>query len=451
MKKTIFFYLATFLINSMICLAFLMTVSAIPQSAVETNARESADYFMEHPLFEMCKGDLLNFKKDNYADCISTSIAYHLGEKGVYEAVICADYNDGGDENVNEAFYREMYDISSQTESYSRYWHGSAGIIRMLLLFTDIEGIRWIVAAAGILLNAGLVIALICTRHEEVGIIYVLSFIAVNGVFSLSCLEYAFIFCIVPITGLILVFYKKIRCEKYVGLLFLSAGMFTAFFDFLTAETLTLTIPLAMYYMMAVCDKSETINQAVSKNSSKVKAQWGVMIKSAASWLAGYGGMFLLKWLLAFLYLGKNAFYEAFEAVKERMGTDLGAATPVMEEGVSGIKGFGGILLRNLGCLYWGDSDLKVSTVWLITAIVVGVLFSFWFITGKEAVERFHYPLWIFMAAIPYIRYAIVFNHSFIHYFFTYRAQMVTVMVVLYIMYRTTWLSEWHEKRRRKE
>ena len=126
MKKTVFYLPVTFAVTACICLLVMILAACIPQTAIEENARLSAKYFYEVPLFEMSAGDLQNFKKDNYADCISSGIAYHLGEGNPYVAVLRADYNRAPRENVNVSFYRHMQGETVAVESYSRYWHGQA-------------------------------------------------------------------------------------------------------------------------------------------------------------------------------------------------------------------------------------------------------------------------------------------------------------------------------------
>ena len=39
----------------------------------------------------------------------------------------------------------------------------------------------------------------------------------------------------------------------------------------------------------------------------------------------------------------------------------------------------------------------------------------------------------IILAAVPYLRYAVLYKHSSIHYFFTFRAQMPAVFLICYV------------------
>lgn len=444
MKKTFILYPIIFITTAMACMVFLMGTALIPQEAVYDNAKQSAVYFQEAPLFEYCVGELENFRRDNYADCISTSIAYHFGEGSIYEAVIRSDFNHVSGENVNDSFYREVEGEEVETEPYSRYWHGSAGVIRLLLTVMDIQTIRYVITAVGIILNAGLVIALMRKQQKALGVIYTFAFLLVNGMFALGCLEYGFVFLLVPVAGLLFLTEKWRNNFTKISLTFLVIGTLTAFFDFLTTETLTFTVPFVIYYIAVY----RTNASAKEPDSGKEKRKaWLVFLKSGLCWCAGYAGMFLCKWFLATGLLGKDALLTTYDSVKERISGDVNVVTDSLKETATLTERLQGLFIRNLGCLYWGDNDMKVTTVLLITFIIVALLAGFWYMTRKEY-KKDGLGILIAVSMVPYVRFLLLSNHSYIHYFFTYRAQMVTIMVILYIIYDTTVLSERIKRRK---
>lgn len=439
MKKTILFSLTTFVLTACICLLFMIVSASIPQKAIEENARKSAEYFYETPLFQMSAGDLQNFKKDNYADCISAGIAYHLEGENPYIAVLSADCDRVEGENVNISFYRRMQGEEVTTESYSRYWHGSAGLIRILYLFMDIQTMRYVVTTVGLVLHMLLILCLMRRKQVALGIIYGFAFLLVNGVFALECLEYAFVFILVPIASLFLL-HKKIGQDPVkVQLTFIVIGVLTAFFDFLTTETLTFTIPFTIYYIMVYNIKMSETDR---------RKNWLMFLRSGASWVVGYGGMFLLKWILVALALGKDAWKEALSSATERMVGEVSLTLDTAGEKADWIERIQGIATRNLGCLYWGNSDMQVVTVVIITLVVATVLAVFWYLARKEKVRMPGAGVLAVVALIPYVRFLLLSNHSYIHYFFTYRAQMVTVLIILYLIYATTFLSESIKRRK---
>ena len=432
MKKTLFISLATFLITAGLCLLFMILTACIPQTAIEENAARSAQYFYEIPLFEMSAGDLQNFKKDNYADCITAGIAYHLAGDNPYVSVMSADYNRVPGENVNVSFYRQMQGESVLVESYSRYWHGQAGMVRMLYLLMDVQHMRYVMTAVGIALHMAVALVLMRKKQIAMAVIYGLAFLLVNGIFALECFEYASVFLLMPAATLFLLHKRIAEHPEKVRLTFVVIGVLTAFFDFLTAETLTFTIPFTIYYIMVYNNKVAEIDSRKS---------WRMLLHSGVAWFGGYAGMFLLKWILSAVTLGWTAWDSAFGSVAERIGGEVSLTANVAGEKADMAERIQGIFTRNLGCLYWGDSDMQVQSVIIITIAVILVLAGFWYLAREKRISMRGMGVPAVVAAIPYVRFLMISNHSYIHYFFTYRAQMVTVLIILYLIYSTTFLS----------
>ncbi len=429
--------LAVFVITSVICFLFLVLCACIPQEVIRENALESAEYFKQTPLFEYCVGDFENFKRDNYADCITTGIAWHFDEKHPFYSVIAADYAYAEERNVNDTLYESVAGGSADTISYSRYWHGSAGVLRILLCFMSIENIRCMMMVAGILLHIAVAICLFRKEQKALSVAYIVGFLVVNGGFALNCLEYGFVFLLMPIAVLVLLCLKGEQKDDIAVRIFMIIGVLTVFFDFLTAETLTFTIPFAVYYIM-------------SHKGSK-KQSWLFFLRSGVNWCIGYAGMFLLKWILAAVVLGKEAFLDALDMAAERVGGEVSISANMAGEQAGLAERILGIFTRNTGCLFWGTTDMSVKTVTITVVVVVVVLGVFWYLARKEKVQFEKSGILIMIALLPYIRLLALSNHSYIHYFFTYRAQMVTVMVILYMIYETTFLSVKREKTRKRK
>ncbi len=446
MKKTLFFYLTVFISTVLICLLFLLVAAMIPQDKVSANALKSAEYFYNEALFENKVGKFENFKIDNYADCISTGIAWHLGEGGDYHAVISAAYNSLPDENVNVSFYREMHGEEVEKENYSRYWHGSAGVIRFMLMFTDIKVIRYIIAGLGILLNLALVAVLIRKKQVVLGVAYMLAFLLVNGVFALTCMEYAFIFLLVPVATIFLIQNSKMQHRRNAQATFLAIGMLTTYFDFLTTENLTFTVPFVVYYLVVKEPKEREAERKAQR-----KDNWFFLLKSGICWCVGYLGMFLAKWGLSAVTLGKGVFFDSASHAMERVSGDVNLTLNAVGEKANLAERLQGIFQRNLGCLYWNSQDVKEGTVIIITLVVVAVLGSFWYMARKEKYEYDKAVLLCVVALIPFLRFLVLSNHAYIHYFFTYRALLVTVMLLIYLIYETTFLSNVKGKNRRRK
>ncbi len=445
MKKTLLLYPIVFAIVAGVCFLFLLGVSQIPQEKIQVHAKESAERFMELSLFDYAVGHLENFKRDNYADCISTGIAYHLGEGDAVSAVLGAFYNRVPGENVNVSFYREMSGNEVETENYSRYWHGSAGVIRFLLTGMNVEAMRLTALALGMFLNAFVIFALVGKKQTALGVSYGLAFCLVNGGFALTCLEYAFVFLLMPLFVLILLFFGTKIGEKKIPVFFMVFGMLTVFFDFLTAETLTFTVPFAVYYIVVWREVTTTKSRHTEGKREKKRFDrkaWMFFIQCGVAWFVGYAGMFLLKWILSAACLGRDTFGETFQSVSERLYGDVGLTLSSTGEKADLWQRLQGIVVRNLGCLYWGSSEMKVTTLLGITVVVAVMLFGFWYLFRQKRNTGKDYWVLIATAVLPCVRFLVLSNHSYIHYFFTYRAWMVTVMIVLYFIVDATMLRK---------
>lgn len=445
MKKNLRLYPIVFAIVAGFCFLFLLGVSQIPQEKIQVHAKESAECFMEHSLFDYAVGNLENFKRDNYADCISTGIAYHLGEGDALSAVLGAFYNRVPEENVNVSFYREMSGDEVETENYSRYWHGSAGVIRLLLMGMNVKTMQLVFLVFGMLLNSSVVFVLMRQKQTALGVSYGLAFCLVNGGFALTCLEYAFVFLLMPLFVLILLFFGMKIGEKKIPVFFMIFGMLTAFFDFLTAETLTFTVPFTVYYIAVwrtFSTKKGCYTERKEKKKGFDKKAWMLFLQNGAAWFMGYAGMFLFKWILSAACFGRNTFEETFHSLAERLYGDVGLTLSAAGEKADLWQRLQGIVVRNLGCLYWGSSEMKVTTLFCITIIVVIVLFGFWYLFWQKRNTGNDNLVFIATAVLPSVRFLVLSNHSYIHYFFTYRAWMVTVMIVLYLIVGAAMLKE---------
>ena len=74
----------------------------------------------------------------------------------------------------------------------------------------------------------------------------------------------------------------------------------------------------------------------------------------------------------------------------------------------------------------------KVLTIVILCIIITEIIF----IRKKDIKKLWFSGLLLIISIIPYIRYLILASHSFSHYFFTFRAQIVTIIgIVLAIIY----------------
>ena len=146
-------------------------------------------------------------------------------------------------------------------------------------------------------------------------------------------------------------------------------GMVCAYMDFLTTETLSLTVPLLLVLWVFFHKNPQASRTQVMKEAAKLTLVWGF----------GYVGMWVMKWVMASLILGENVMPYVTEHIGERL---------------------------------YGDIGVRQLT----------------YICG------WHILMYMLPGLVPYIRYLVLHNHSYLHCFFTYRAQMATVLAIVLIL-----------------
>lgn len=396
-KYSVIFLIALFLLTTVLVLTAL-----IPKKLIYKNMLSSAEYLCENNVFFKLEKGSYRTKIDRYADSILLSIVYHTdGEHPLYSVMRC-EYYHTDEENENKNLRESIIKGYAPNQQYLRYWHGSAAAVRVMHIFTDIRGMYIFNAILLAVLFAALTAYLIRCRlyGGAVGLIAALAAVGVQYVpYSL---EYTWVFLIMPVVTFIAV--RLVLTEKYgcLAALFLLSGMITNYMDFLTTETLTLTIPL----LMAVyTDRKREISAAK-------------VISLCVLWFTGYGGMWACKWLLAAAITRENVLSSVTEHIAERAGNlpvDLLPET----------------LRDNIYCLF-PLCEGGAGVLLFIAAVIAGAYVCY--VYKKDTIEKQPIIILFILGAIPLVRYIVLRNHSYLHYFFTYRAMASSVLAVCLIV-----------------
>ena len=214
-------------------------------------------------------------------------------------------------------------------------------------------------------------------------------------------------------------------------MVFLITGIITSFLDFLTTETITLLVPL----LLLIAVKNDHIDgDSQFKKYAKQNLLYSVL------WGIGYSGMWISKWLIASVVLNINAFQYVSEHIKHRTVGDTGISL----DGYSG-----GSLRRNIGCLF----PLETGTFGKIIVIaMVCIAIYIAYVYRREKINTGKVLMYFVISLLPYVRYLVMYNHSYLHCFFTYRAQITTVMALVLMMNELTdWRSIIHANVKRRK
>lgn len=409
----------------------LISVFAIPAKMLKRNAAASGETLLIEGDSPHVFGGREDWRLDNYTTSIMLNTASADSPNPVNAALLDYSWNKKESTIKVESFVDSIgrkfgKQGGGEWESYWRYWHGYVIVIRPLLLIMDINGIRTLFLA---LFSAILLIT--CWLFSKlsnplVGLMYALGFVAVNSFVAITSIPFAFSFFI-GVCGVLFVQLHQDGKWSLSGKVsdflvrwatfFLVVGALTVFFDFLDNPIITLGLPLATLSFL---------------NRNKVAGMhlpsWlGLFIVLCGCWVLGYAATWIVKWILSSVVTGENCVAAALMQVQYRSGTESAPS-----EGGAGFSRMG-VMLKNLHVLL---PSIKVSLcICLLTVLIVCYLFCRFQIS---------YPTrWLFPAMLvfllPYIWYLGVSNHSFVHYWFSYRNQLVSISVVFLLFGDCIW------------
>lgn len=412
--KRIMRYIVIFLVTMFILFFLLVITSKIPKTALEENYKESTEFFI-NPKLPYINKEIIAVKtnrKDTYlhiyADAMIMNIMYCIDSDNPVKSVVEAKYYSiFNNKNIDYNFNKMIEKDKTGNVQYIRYWHGSMSILRPLLVLFNIEQIYLLNAIIIAILAIILLIMLIKTRIKELVVAYIIGLIMCTVGIVPFCLEYVWTFMIMFVISIISIILDS--KNKNLNTIFLLSGMITCYLDFLSTETITVTVPLLIILVI----------RYKQKRIVNFKEGLKLIAISLIFWGIGYIGMWISKWIIASIVLKVNAMDYVKEDLLYRMGY-RSFSTNVIKE--------------NLLALFPLNIVKNKEILWLIPISIFILEISL--IQKKEWKKLWFSGLLLILAIIPYIRYEIVTNHSYTHCFFTFRAQMVTIMaIVLSIVY----------------
>ena len=407
-------YPVTFMAAFLFLLLFIISAACIPTEKIKSKMLESAEYMCESSTSYLITNWIHASEIDHYADCITLSIAHQLDEDKPLESAMWTSYYGSSSYKMNEYLLESVRDDLPATHEYLRYWHGSAAAMRLLHLFWNIKTIYMFHAILMAAVSLILIILLFKNGFREEAVAYVLAMIIVSIWYVPLCLEYTYTFICMMVSAIIGFILSLKHKDQWLGLFFMITGMVTVYFDFLTTETLTLLIPLLL------------ILRVWSRQGREEK--WVYSLKFGIAWSAGYLGMWMMKWLTASIVLGENVMPYVTGHVAERIS---GTVTGYQMTGNTYIDTLL-LNLRNLFPYEYGLSGAVLVMVFVFVLIVIPVVAGR--VRLKEKVSCSNVALFVIIGLIPYVRFLVLHNHSYIHNFFTYRAQAATVMAICFVI-----------------
>ena len=391
----------------LLCLACLIPTERIEEhvreSALETIAEEGA-----YPVITKIATSTL----DNYTDSLMLSEAVYSGPENALEKAMLAPRKDAepnGFPNHALVIWAETENDSEiETSSYYRhYWHGFLLLLKPLLLFLDYAQIRVLNGIAQTALT--LAIAMLLWRRGKKAFIlpYLLSIAMLMPLAMAKSLQFSACFYVFSLAGIAVLLHKK---RERTWLIFLYAGIGTAFFDYLTYPVSTFGVPAILALILSA-----------DQDQGKLA---GRLLGFLLAWSAGYGLMWGGKLVAGTLLLGENF---------------LGSSAEHMA-----------FWFRNehwysIGhVIYINIRDYVYTPVSLLSfALAVYLLIR----TLREKAFRWNTILpWLIPMLLPFCWYIFLLNPSGAHHFFTNKACVVVAFGGMAILAKMR-ENKWHGRR----
>lgn len=288
---------------------------------------------------------------------------------------------------------------------YPRYWHGYLVFLKLLLEVMDYETIRLLNGIAQILLVVLLSLLLVKKGHKLASVSYIAAYLMLMPIALAKSIQFSTCFYVFSIGCLALLLIKDEEREKKSQVVFLYCGILTAFFDFLTYPISTFGVPMLVYLLLSDSETTE----------SKLSA----IIKNGLSWCIGFAGMWASKWVLASIITGENIIANGIGAVANRTSNFSPDGTSKYSIYACEIKNFKTFF----------KTPATLIVIMLLAFLIVKCIRM-----KKRSFEdnvRILFPFFLTGLA-PIVWYAFATNHSMIHYWFTNKACVISILAILF-------------------
>ena len=343
----------------------------------------------------------------------------NLSVRGGFAGYKYAANANGSDQiaNLRDSIGFEADPNSPDWSHYARYWNGWTVLLKPLLLFLNLNQIRLLIFTAVTLLIV--LLTSLLTRLTGVGSGLIVAVAFSLAAYPAACFSLSLSMCLlVAIAASILVVIRATTCQKRSCPLlsafdwpcfFLIVGAVTVYLDFLCTPIITLGLPLALLVVCSSRELSEMRGIAVVRT----------LLSCCALWALGYAGLWVAKWAISTaIFPELDVIGNALEQTARRSGNIV-------------TEGSGGATL-NITPL---DSIVRNFTLmfpkWILILLGALALISIGLVVCKKMYVRrgLVAPLLclLLISLFPYFWYTVLSNHSYVHCWFTFRAQIVTV------------------------
>ncbi len=388
--KRILKYLLTIIIVLTIMTSLSILEKTIPNTKSRINIIKSTTYFQDYykKQIKSTKPNLHQVDMTNELNQIS--IIYLENNKDYYTEMIEMNYDSKAQEKIRH--FKSINDYSVNKE-YSRYWHGNLVILKPLLSFFTIKTIYKIHLVIFLIIFCVLLFKLL--KHSILlTIAFILGAISINMFNVTNCTNLINIFYLAMITSIIII--HKYEKDQNINILFLIIGMLSSYFDLITCETITLTLPLFIYIFLHFKDKKQISIKTI--------------IIPILLWLLGFTISYLFKWLLVVIHYHGHFIDKVFDPLKLELFKESKNITNTIK------IAFKSLLPYNINFIY----------IFVAVSLFISIINII-----KLKKNRINYLFLIIISLIPFLRYLVLSYHSNLNNYFTYKAFLPFIMFLI--------------------
>ncbi|HLL61051.1 MAG TPA: hypothetical protein VK338_05005 [Candidatus Nitrosocosmicus sp.] len=409
-KKLILQFGIVYLILVAIFFCTLVLTSLLPSSWLHSNISKSISTLKKEGIYANYGLPSRQVLLDNFTDSLMLNTAYSVESKDPIKSALLNIRYDGTEDGGNQVKNLEkLYHHKDITPvNYERYWHGYLSYLRPLLTVMPYSGIRIFLTN---LLYLGFIIFTILSwirLGKKVTFAFILGLIAVDFFYLGQSMQFSNVFIICSYSAIYALWKYKKNVNMF--LLFFIVGALTSFFDLLTTPLVTLGMLLIIAVKLhEVYDKQKKINvRAIVKN----------ILFYCISWTSGYLLLWFTKWLLVEILFTPGAIVNAFNQITNRTITQPDPQFSHIQT-----------LKLNIFQLIGYNKINKIIVLCL--GILSSIIFLKYILITKERLCK-TIP-WFIIAAIPYLWYLVAANHSYLHVWYTYRSQFMSVVALFLV------------------
>ena len=285
-------------------------------------------------------------------------------------------------------------------QPHYHYWNGDLVVLKPLFYFINYNSFRILELLFELIMVLAIIRQMINSDLKKFIVPFLLSLLLIHPEAIGLTIQFSTMFNIMVISVYAMLkfkdaLFKNNRLYYY----FLTIGMATSFFDLLTYPLVSFGVPMIFYFLL------ENDQSNLRENLMKI-------LLFGLTWGIGYVGMWASKWIIASIFLNENILSFALDKLLFRTSISEFSRIDAILMNLSVYKHKSYLIIFGLIAVYYVKRlvDLKEK-------ITMDNL--------KDALP------FLLIALLPFAWYLFASNHSYIHYWFTYRELIIFFFAIL--------------------